>query len=37
MKRYRYITDQINVYKPKIIMEIGTFHGERAEAMIRQK
>lgn len=34
MNRYSYINDQIDVYKPEIIMEIGTFHGHRAESMI---
>lgn len=34
MSRYNYITEQVDFYKPKIIMEIGTFRGERAESMI---
>lgn len=34
MNRYSYINEQINIYKPEIILEIGTFVGERAESMI---
>lgn len=34
MNRYNDIREQVNFYKPKIIMEIGTFEGHRAESMI---
>lgn len=34
MNRYSYITEQVEFYKPQIILEIGTFHGHRAEAMV---
>lgn len=34
MNRYSYINEQIDIYKPKVIIEIGTFHGQRAESMI---
>lgn len=34
MSRYSYINAEINICKPQIIMEIGTFMGHRAESMI---
>lgn len=34
MKRYNYVSEQVDIYKPEVLMEIGTFYGERAEAMI---
>lgn len=34
MNRYSYINEQVDFYKPEIIVEIGTFAGQRAESMI---
>lgn len=34
-RRYKQIFDEINIVKPKVIMEVGTWNGVRAEDMIR--